>query len=426
MNTKESPESFLNEIDDLKRTNEELKAALNDALNYNREFTENEHFLSDCAVELVKFPPDMDIYDFTASKMKELFPDSIVMVTAYDEKSEVFGLASLKGLGKTETKLLSKILGKNFMEAEISFNNMDEIIQKCLYTPHFKQLKRGLYAATGGIFSKRRCQLVEKVAGINEVYGMGILWDNWLYGAVSIFPFNENPLDKKDIVETIVNMISVALQRKKAENQMKKALKEKEVLMREIHHRSKNNLAIISSLLNIQSKNIKDREARAIIKESQNRAQSMALIHEHLYSSNDLKNFNFGEYLKILASNLFKSYLENSKNIKLNLNIENNMLDVDTAVSLGLITNELITNSIKYAFPDENNGEISLEFYKSNGIFNFIIKDNGVGFSDDLDFLNSSSMGLRVVNMLISQIEGDVKLNNDNGTEFIITFKEIY
>lgn len=440
MNTDKSLKC-VEELNDLKSVNKKLKADLKDVQNYNNELIANEQFLSGCALELVGLPPDIDIYEFTALKMKELFPDSIVMVTTYDEKSDIFGLASIKGLNKAKIDSVGKIFGKNFMESIITFKDMDEVIQQCLYTHEFKHLKRGLYAATGGVFPKKLCKLLEKSARINEVCGIGILRKNTLYGAVSVFSFNETPLTKKDIVETLINMVSVALQRKKSEDKINRALEEKELLMKEIHHRSKNNLMIISSLLNLKSKNIKDNEARAIFKESQDRAKSMALIHEHLYSSDDLKRIDFGEYLKILALNLFKSYIEDSKRIKLNLNIENCMLDINNAVALGLITNELITNSIKYAFPTnvsqkpitnqsttskETGGEITLEFHKFDDLFTLIIKDNGIGFPDDLDFHNCSSMGLQIVNMLISQIEGHITLNNENGTEFIITFEEMY
>ncbi|MBI5681255.1 MAG: sensor histidine kinase [Methanobacterium sp.] len=428
MNPKDSPEIILNEINKLKDINKKLESALKENKSYNKELIENEQFLSVCALELVELPEDMDIHDFLASKLKEVFPESTIVVTSYDEHSNHFVLASITGIKEKEAELFEKLMGKGFMESEADFNKMNKELRDDLFNKTLNEVEGGLYIATGQIFPKNLSKMAEKIIGIKKVYGMGLTWNEKLYGSVVIVSLGEDIIRKKEIVETLVSMVSVAFQRKKAENEMKNALKEKELLMKEIHHRSKNNLMIISSLLNLKSQNIKDPHARAILKESQDRAKSMALIHEHLYSSKDLKRINFGEYLRTLALNLFKSYVDNSKHIKLNLNIEDSMLDINTAVALGLITNELITNSIKYAFPnpDENEGEITLEFHKSNDIFILIIKDNGIGFPDDLDFHNSPSMGLKIVNMLISQIDGDIKLNNDNGAEFIITFEDLY
>lgn len=494
-----SREKLLAELKKSQEINHELRATLKNNEKSNKELIKDERFLSKSAMELVEIPENDDIHEFAASKMELIFKDSIIMLTSCDEKSETFGLACIKGLDSKKMGLLKKVLGKNFMDTTVHFNDMETALQKCLYRREFKELKNGLYAATGGIFPKRLCKLVEKLIGIKEVYGIGLLWDNKLYGAVAVFSYDENTLKKKDIVETLVNMVSVALQRRQIENKIKKALEEKEILMKEIHHRSKNNLMVISSLLNLQSKYIKDSATREIFKESQDRARSMALIHERLYGSADLKRINFGDYIKTLTLDLFRSYMGDSSHINLNLNIENLMMDVNTAMPLGLIVNELITNCMKYAFPasfihgstdvtsvdpmnysrgpankkfadlatesckfeDEkfsdqaaksigqandpfaspltencefangsfasfhgNNGEINLEFYEDGDKFVLKVADNGVGVPDDLDFRNTSSLGLQLVNILTDQIHGKIELDKTNGTEFKITFKE--
>lgn len=447
-------------------TNRELRATLKNNEEFHNEFIANERFLSKNAMELVEIPENMDIHEFAASKLELIFKNSIIMVTSYDEKTDDFGLACIKGLDEKKRDLLEKIMGKDFLDTKVPFGSMDEIIQKCLYRKTFKKLKNGLYVATGGAFPKKLCKLIEKSTGIKEVCGMSLLWDNKLYGAVAIFSYNENTLEKKDTVETLVSMVSVALQRKQAQNKIKKALKEKELLMKEIHHRSKNNLMVISSILSLQSRHIKDRATREIFQESRDRARSMAIIHEQLYTSTDLKRINFGDYIRALTSNLFKSYMDDSRSIKLNLNIEDLMLDVNTAVPLGLIVNELVTNCMKYAFPipegreSANNGfdslaaensgplghhnnealenqrfsgrqkfyeflsEINLEFYRDDDKFVLSVADNGVGIPDDLDFWNTNSFGLQLVNSLTDQIQGEIELDMADGTEFKITFKE--
>ncbi|OPX60101.1 MAG: sensory histidine kinase AtoS [Methanobacterium sp. PtaB.Bin024] len=213
--------------------------------------------------------------------------------------------------------------------------------------------------------------------------------------------------------------------RKIAEEKLKESLEEKEMLVKEIHHRVKNNLMVISSLLNLQSQYIKDKEAFDIFKESQNRARSMALIHERLYRSTDLKKIDFGDYIHTLATDLFHTYVTDPSRVKLNMDVENVMVDINTTVPLGLIVNELVTNSMKYAFPEGETGEIDIEFNKKEDLFTLIVRDTGVGFPEGLNFRNTSSLGLQLVNNLVSQIDGEITLDRSRGTEFKITFKEV-
>ncbi len=214
-------------------------------------------------------------------------------------------------------------------------------------------------------------------------------------------------------------------ERKLMEMEIKKSLDEKEMLLKEIHHRVKNNLMIISSLLSLQSSYIEDKASKNIFIESQNRARSMALIHEKLYQSTDLKRINFGDYIRILTKELFYTYSVGSGRIDLKYNIEDIYLDINTAIPLGLIANELITNSLKYAFPDGDDGYVNIEFKKKGQEYRFIIKDNGTGLPDGLDYKNTDSLGLQLVNNLTEQIDGVIELNQDNGTEFRIIFKEM-
>ncbi len=217
-----------------------------------------------------------------------------------------------------------------------------------------------------------------------------------------------------------------------AEAKIKKSLKEKETLLKEIHHRVKNNLTVISSLLNLQSQYIKDKDDLMMFMESQSRAKSMALIHQRLYDSSDLKSINFGDYIRTLANEMFQTYVYDPSTVKLNLMVEDIMLDVNTAIPLGLILNELLTNSMKYAFPSEGlngingqiNGNINVNLSKNNGNYTMIVEDDGVGFPDDVDMENTDSLGLQLINSLTDQIDGDIIFNRTNGTSFTIKFSE--
>lgn len=210
--------------------------------------------------------------------------------------------------------------------------------------------------------------------------------------------------------------------RKENEAKLRKSLEEKELLLKEIHHRVKNNLNVISSLLSLQSKYIKDKAALEVFKESQRRARSMALIHKMLYQSIDLKCINFGEYIQTLTEELFGTYATGD-NIKLNLAVGDILLDINTAVPLGLIVNELVSNSLKHAFPDNREGEIIVEFNKNNQ-YHFSVADTGVGFPEDFDYRKANSLGMRLVNTLVDQINATMEVHQENGSCFKIKFSE--
>ncbi|MGB9978104.1 histidine kinase dimerization/phosphoacceptor domain -containing protein [Methanobacterium sp.] len=213
--------------------------------------------------------------------------------------------------------------------------------------------------------------------------------------------------------------------RKKAENDLKNSLKEKELLLMEIHHRVKNNLQVISSLLDIQANYVEDKEAINVLQESKNRVRSMAMIHGMLYQSHDLASINFSNYIKNLIQDLLHSYGANS-DIKLIVDAKQVFLNIETAIPCGLILSELVSNSLKYAFPDDNGGEILISVNSYNDEFELIISDNGIGFPENLDFKDlNKSLGLRLVNSLVEQLDGSIELDKSEGTKFIIKFKEL-
>jgi len=232
--------------------------------------------------------------------------------------------------------------------------------------------------------------------------------------------------DEKGNVTGVVLIFRDIAERKRAEEQIKASLKEKEVLLKEIHHRVKNNLQVISSLLNLQSPYIKDEQASEMFRESQNRVKSMALIHEKLYQSKDLGEIDFAEYIRKLTVNLFHSYGVDSSAIQLVLNISDILLDIDTAIPCGLIINELVSNSLKHAFPAGEKGEVCVNLSSNtDNKFKLIVSDNGVGFPEDLNFRNTESLGLQLVNTLINQLGGAIELDKSGGTAFKITLGDV-
>ncbi len=213
--------------------------------------------------------------------------------------------------------------------------------------------------------------------------------------------------------------------RRYAEKALKRSLREKEVLLREIHHRVKNNLQVISSLINLQSKTIKNKKVLNILKNSQDRIKSMALVHERLYKSINLAHIDFGKYVKDITRHLFRTYGINPQILKITLNIEDILLDINTAIPCGLIINEIVSNSLKHAFPDGKKGEIFIQFHSGkHNMFILTVGDNGTGLQKDLDLSDPKTLGLELVNILVEQIKGTVEIDRSQGTTFRIEFKK--
>ena len=209
-----------------------------------------------------------------------------------------------------------------------------------------------------------------------------------------------------------------------AEKQLAKTLGEKEVLLREIHHRVKNNLQIIISLLNLQSQYMTDERIIFAFRESQNRIKVMALVHEKLYQSTDISKIDLDNFIKFLGNSLLEFFGMKGKGITLTMDIKDISLAIDTAIPLGLMINELISNSLKYAFPGGRKGEISLAIHRQDHTITILFKDNGVGIPNDLDWRNAKSMGLRLVAGLVQQLQGTIELDRTAGTVFNIVVKE--
>jgi two-component sensor histidine kinase len=183
---------------------------------------------------------------------------------------------------------------------------------------------------------------------------------------------------------------------------------------------------VISSLLNIQSRYIEDKQTISIFKESQNRIQSMALIHEKLYQSKDLIKVDFAHYIRNLAMNLFHCYNVSSDLISLNINVNNVSLNINTAIPCGLITNELVSNALKYAFKENVPGKIYIKLsLNEDKIFTLVVEDNGIGLAERIDMKNPKSLGLRLVITLVEQLKGNIEVDTSHGTIFKITFKEL-
>ena len=223
----------------------------------------------------------------------------------------------------------------------------------------------------------------------------------------------------------VTSIIRDITERKNAEEQIQSSLREKEVLLKEIHHRVKNNLQVTSSLLKLQSGYIQDPQAQGMFAESQNRIRSMALVHEKLYQSSDLSRINFAEYVESLAALLFRSYGIESGQIQLHIEGSGIFLSVESAVPCGLIVNELLSNCLKHAFPNGRRGRVEVRIGRGPGEqLLLVVADDGVGLPPTLDVEKTESLGLQLVRTLAQQLDGHAQLVRGERTEFNITFPE--
>ncbi len=287
----------------------------------------------------------------------------------------------------------------------------DEIIGHDLYEFVFEQHHEMIREAHRKVFDGEKSQSYEtegKNANGDKI---------WYLTHVGPKYFNNE-------VVGLVLFIKNITDRRIDEEKIKQSLHEKEVLLKEVHHRVKNNLQIISSILNLQSTSVSDKQTLDLLKNSQDRIRSMSLIHELLYQTKDFSTINFLEYIRSISTNLFQSYNQN-KNIDLVLELQPVALDLDLAIPCGLIINELITNSLKYAFEITGSGEVKIVLIQLEDEVLLTIEDNGKGFPTTIDFRDTESLGMQLVVSLVDQIDGEIKLESVSGTKYELRFKNV-
>ncbi len=239
----------------------------------------------------------------------------------------------------------------------------------------------------------------------------------WVETKSSVIYRDGNPVAIQGIARDVTK-------RKKAEQQIERSLHEKEVMLQEIHHRVKNNMQIIISLLRLQSHDVKDRRDLELFRMSQERIYSMALIHEKLYRSKDFTRVNFAQYFESFIIHILHTHNVDLNKIRYNLDVDEVKVDINKAIPLGLIFNEVVSNVFKHAFPKGRGGEvlIKLRRHKKNKKITLTIRDNGVGMPDEVDVENPKTLGLQLVKDLVVQINGDVRIKKKAGTEIEIIF----
>jgi PAS domain S-box-containing protein len=232
--------------------------------------------------------------------------------------------------------------------------------------------------------------------------------------------------EEKAVLLFMSSQVAMAIERVRARERLHASLQEKEALLREVHHRVKNNMQIISSLFNLQAGEVRDPRAIEKFREGQARIRSMALIHEKLYQSKDLARINFADYIRSLAVHIFHFWKVDNTRIKLETNLEDVFLDINTAIPCGLIVNELLSNAVKHAFPDGRSGAVRLSLHLAPGReFTLQVHDDGIGLPAGVDPGRTETLGLQIIGLLIRQLDGTLSIDRTAGTSFSIRFREL-
>jgi len=291
-----------------------------------------------------------------------------------------------------------------YTEDEILTMNVRDLVSD----KHFKIIKKETVNRMNGKSSKYETIIIRKNGEkrLTSITASPLFKDGKFIGSFELF------IDITDI--------------RKAEEELKTSLREKEVMLQEIYHRVKNNMQIISSMLKLQSVHVTDETSLNLFKNCQNRVRSMSLIHEKLYRSKDLSRINFEDYINSLIRNLFISYGISGKRIHFNIDAKGIFLKLNTAIPCGLIINELITNSLKHAFPDDKKGNIIIKLSKDKkDKFTLVIRNDGIDFPEEIDLENSSSFGMQLVNILKQQLHAESEIDRKGGTTFKFMFNEL-
>jgi len=359
-----------------------------------------------------------------------------------DESGRVIGVASLVE-DITERVKAEKELNnqKEFLRAVIDtdpnfvfakdWDGRFTLVNKAV-AANYNTSKEGLIGKTDSDFNASAEEVEHFLRDDREVISTGKtkfvpeeMVTNTVTGETRWYQTIKVPLKAVDGSYQVLGVAADITARKLAEEITKKSLKEKELLLKEIHHRVKNNLQIIVSLLKLQSRFVYDERDLDIFNKSRSRVETMSLIHEKLYKSTDISQIDIGNYLRDLVSHLLKAYNVNTNEVEFSITSENILLTIDTSIPCGLIVNELINNILKHAFPQGHKGKISIDIKKCGEKILLTVSDNGVGIPENFEPDNSDSLGMQLIETLVKQLEGTVTMDNTNGTAFKIEFEEI-
>lgn len=395
------------------------------ALSLENKYNNDLLYLSNSSLELLDYDEET-IFHYITTSLHQLIDNSLVILYKIDPLRRKIHVTQMLGFDLLPAQEQS-ILHNNF--AERSFTLTDDLIRI------FKENSLYNYADKLRTFPLQNnlditLRFLQAKLDLHKIYSIGISYGHEILGGLSIFTYNEQDITNPNLVQILVSHVSTALHRKRLEselirekNNVEKALGEKEVLLQEVHHRVKNNMAVISGLLKLQGLQVEDKQLKNVLKDSQDRIRSMSLVHEKLYQGGDIARINLGDYVKTLVTGLISNY----KRGYVQFRMENDQffLDLDTAIPLGLMINEIVTNALKYAFPqgqgyEDGEKEAILFFRTQEDANQWIIEigDNGVGMEKNDPV--PDTMGLSLIENMAHQMDAKISMVQGQGLVYHI------
>ncbi len=370
-------------------------------------------------IELTSLPSGEGIYPFLARELKEVSGAEAVSMAEYDEVRKCLVVRHIE-LGPSLTQspgtaeIISSLLAAHPIN-EASYNRiMSDTVQRW----------QSLTEVTFGSVSPEVSEYIRTAFGMDRYIGTAYIYEGTLYGASILAMKQGSPDPQEDLLRSFASIAAVSLRRSRAEERLMNSLEEKNILIKEIHHRVKNNLQVIVSLLAMQSDQISHSDTRSLYDESIARVHSMALIHESIYRSENFANIDMGQYVNELVRMILSTYLLDESRVKITINVKDVSLNVDRAVPCALLLNELISNALKHGIGnDGRTGRLDLSFTRSGERYILVVEDNGPGM--DVTAFNSGeqkTLGLQLVKALAQQIGGTVDLLVRDGCRFVIEF----
>lgn len=363
-----------------------------------------------------------DLYPYISRELHSLVPNSYVAVSIWNEETRLMQIRHLSPPENMGSQELNAIV------AEV------HPVMRIIDEEDYRRLSSGVFFASSKVYTEdnehpeRDTWLsilpVFRRLGIRSVWHIGLSWRGQLFGVVSIFLRSGDLLPEKTLIETFVRQASVALQRNERAEALAGSLHEKETLLREIHHRVKNNLQIISSLLQLQTDVTRDEFAVQVLHEAADRVQSMALVHTMLYNSDSLSSVDTAEYLRLLATQIVRSGRDRGSGVELAFDLKDVRLDAERIIPLGLIVNELVTNALKYGVGMPGPGRLTVSLMMRGGLVHVGVHDTGGRLPADFDMDRAGTLGMQLVSGLSHQLGGRVTWSRDEGTSFVVEFPQ--
>lgn len=392
----------------------ERKLAQTESIKY----TEQLEFLSRTAMGFINLSPGEDIYVYIGKCLKERLPDYRIIVTEYNEDYGTFTIRAIENYDMIMGKIID-LLGKDpvGLVIEMEPELIPDLFKQKIMSGRMDIGKMTNYSIPASIASK-----LDNLIDIGTVYAMGFAQHDVLYGHVVMFSPRDKILDNYSLIEAFIKQASVAVQKRRAEENLAANAAENEMLLTELQHRVKNSIAIIAGLIELEKGKYNDEAIHGLLSNLRDRVNSIGALYDILYHRGEVKEIPLHLYLSEMSKKILASYESSKVPVTLETELQEINFDVKRALPVGLIINELITNSLKYAFSHSQYGTIRLTLKKHKKWIKITVSDNGSGISENLLSDKSTGLGLDLIQMLISQLDGEISAKNKNGAffEFII------